>query len=398
MQDRERQIPEGMRDTLPAQCAEKRAIERGLCAGFARAGYQEVATPLLERYDTFAGGMDQRLMWKTTGRDGRILAVRPDNTTPVVRMAATALADAPLPLRLSYVQDVVEFPLGEHPRDCQSTQAGIELLGESSPDADAEVIALAIEALQQSGLKEFQIDIGQVDFFKGMMEESGLTAAEQEKLRAYVEQKSMLDIALMLRTMEAGEEISRRIMQLPALYGGEEALDNARRITKSPRALAALTRIEQVLAALGDYGVARYVSIDLGMVHAIDYYTGVIFRGMSAHLGRPLLSGGRYDSLPATFGRPLDAIGFGLHVEQLMIALERQGEATPATRPALWVGYAPSARRAAIAQAQALRERGETVAMCYAADERALCDTARRQRADKALYIGPDGLAREVRL
>ncbi len=398
MQYRDRQIPEGMRDTLPAQCAAKRALERGLCDGFARAGYREVETPLLERYDTFAGGIDQRLMWKTTGRDGRILAVRPDNTTPVVRMAATLLGDAPLPLRLSYVQEVVEFPLGEHPRDCQSAQAGIELLGEASPDADAEVIALAIEALEKSGLKEFQIDIGQVDFFKGMMEESGLTAAEQERLRAYVEQKSMLDMALMLRNIEAGEGISRRIMQLPALYGGEEALSAARQITKSPRALAALARIEQVLAALNDYGVARYVSIDLGMVHAIDYYTGIIFRGMTAHLGRPLLSGGRYDSLPVTFGRPLNAIGFGLNVEQLMIALERQGDATPAAQPALWIGYAPSARAAAVRMAQTLRAQGETVAMCYAADEQALQDTAWQQGARRALYIDQGGAEREVRL
>jgi ATP phosphoribosyltransferase regulatory subunit len=380
-----------MQDTLPAACAHKRALEAQLRAQFALHGYLEAETPLLEHYDTLTGGIAQQRMWKTFDRGGRILALRPDSTTPIARMAGTALREAPLPLRLCYVQDVAQYPGDEQPRFCQSTQAGVELLGEGDADADAEVIALAAQALLAAGLRDFQIDIGQVDFFKGIMEESGLPEADQEQLRAYVEQKNMLAIEMSLRELRAGPDISRRILQLPGLYGDEEVLESARGITRSPRALAALDHIGHVLRALADYGLADRVSIDLGMVHAIHYYTGLIFRGLTGHLGRPLLSGGRYDALPRCFGRPLPAVGFALDVGQLLLALQRQGDAPAAPRCRVWIGYAPAARRDAVALARDLRAAGTSAALHYAAEPQALATAAAAHGAERAVFVDDVG-------
>ncbi len=327
MQIRERQIPGGMQELPLGGCAAKRRLEATLRELFVQHGYAEVETPLLEYYETFAGGASgiaQQQMWKTFDRNGRTLAIRPDNTTPIVRMAAGQLRDAPLPLRLGYVQDVLAFPQEEHPRFCQTAQAGVELLGGSSYQDDAEVLALAIRALQAAGLSSFQIDIGQVDFFLGLMEELGLSGGEQEQLRDCVEQKDMLAIELMLRDARTGPEISRRIMLLPTLYGGVEVLEQAREITRAPRCLAALERIRSVIDALAAQGLDRFVAIDLGMVQAMHYYSGIIFRGMSGHLGAPLLSGGRYDRLPQEFGLEWPAVGFALDVTQTLLALERQ--------------------------------------------------------------------------
>lgn len=329
MQKRGRQIPDGMQDILPGSCAAKRRMEHALRGLFAQQGYAEVETPLLEYYETLAGGaggIAQQQMWKTFDRNGRTVGVRPDNTTPIVRMAAAHLQDYAHPLRLSYVQDVLSFPQEEHPRFCQTTQAGIELLGDAAPRADAEVLVLAIQALQACGLEHFQIEIGQVDFFKGLMEECGLSGEKEEQLRTCVEQKNLLAIALMLRGQKLGPEVERRIMRLPTLYGGEEVLGQAAELTQSPRCLAALARIRLVLEELTAKGLQHYVTIDLGMVQAIHYYTGIIFRGMTGHLGKPLLSGGRYDTLSQDFDGDLPAVGFGLDVTQMLLAIERQQE------------------------------------------------------------------------
>jgi ATP phosphoribosyltransferase regulatory subunit len=358
---RERRIPEGMQDAPPGACADKRRLEGVLRALFAERGYAEVETPLLEYGETFAEGTEagaRRHMWKTFDRNGRTLAVRPDNTAPIVRMAAERLRDRPTPLRLCYVQDVLSFPEGEHPRLCQTTQAGVELLGDPTAEADAEVLALAVRALEAAGLRGFQVEIGEMDFFLGFMEELGLSGEEQERLRACVERKDMLAVELLLRDLRAGPEVSRRIARLPVLYGGDEVLAQAAEITAAPRCLAALDRLRRVLAALEAQGLRQYVSIDLGMVHAMHYYTGLIFRGITGQFGEPVLSGGRYDRLPAAFGWDLPAVGFALDVPRTLLAAERQALAPEAAHEPEAVTIALAKGRLAEQTASLLRAVG----------------------------------------
>ena len=395
MTGRGRQIPEGMQDLLPGACARKRQTEDVLRGMFACHGFSEVETPMLEYADAF-GGAAQQQMWKTFDPSGHVLAIRPDSTTPIVRLAATHLREAALPLRLCYVQDVLAYPAQQHPQFCQATQGGVELLGDSSPDADAEVIALAIQALERCGLRDFQIDIGQVDFFKGLMEEAGLSDTQTERLRACVEQKNMLAMELMLRDERVGAEVGQRIMRLPVLYGGEEVLEASRGITSAPRCLAALDRIRRVLDALGDHGCRDRISIDLGMVHALHYYTGIIFRGITAYLGRPLLSGGRYDTLSADFDLPLPATGFGLDVGQLLVALERQEPVPPAPHADVLVAYAPASRAEALRWAARERQAGRRVALCPGLDGDAVCALAHAQGIPEARFFA-DGTPRVPR-
>lgn len=389
-----RQIPEGMQDTLPGECRQKRRVEAALRALFARDGFFEVQTPVLEYCDAFTGGASgvaPERMYKTFDKQGRVLAVRPDSTTPVMRMVATRMQDAPLPLRLCYVQDVLEYPARPNPRFSQATQAGVELLGESSPEADAEVIALAVRSLLEAGLRSFQIDIGQVGFFKGLMEEAGLSPEETERLRGYVEEKNMLAIELMLGERNVGEEVQRRITRLPQLYGGAEVLDAAQAMSEAPACRQAVQNLRDVLAVLADYGLAQYVSVDLGMVHAIDYYTGMILRGLTANLGRPLLSGGRYDQLAAGFGHPLPAVGFALDVKQLLIALERQGAPFESPASDVLLAFAPGARREALRLAARLRAQGRSVELCYEKEPASLDGLRARKGARQAVYVGEEG-------
>ena len=362
------QIPEGMKDILSGECVRKRCVEQQLRTLFSRNGFAEIQTPMLEYYRAFDDavyGFDAHHVWKTFDPSGRILILRPDNTIPAVRIAASRLKGEPLPLRLSYIQNVAAYPSEQSDALCESTQAGVEVMGESSALSDAEVIALSIESLKEAGLKEFQIDLGQVDFFKGFMQEAGLTPDQTEEFRRYVEEKNMLSMQLMLKECAIPDEVQSRLMKLPQLYGDESVLDEAQALTKNELCLKAIENLRRIIRTLEAYGCREYLSIDLGMVHAVNYYSGMIFRGITGYLGQPLLSGGRYDGLPKRFGKDMPATGFGLSIDLLMQALFRQGEVYSAQMPDYILGVAPVGLSAAVAWAKEKRLAGHSVSFLY---------------------------------
>nr|MBR4279837.1 ATP phosphoribosyltransferase regulatory subunit [Clostridia bacterium] len=395
MDQRRLQIPSGMQDTLPGECARKRQLEGLLRHLFTMQGYQEVETPILEYYDALddrTWGYRPEDVWKTFDSAGRILAVRPDSTIPAARMAAGRLADAALPLRLCYLQNATKTLTDAASLLCEETQCGVELMGEASPEADAEVIALAVKACEEAGLRDFQIELGQAQFVAGFLQEAGLTEEQSAQLRGMIERKNALDMQLYLDKLAISSDVAQRLMRLPRLYGNASVLDEAAALTRHPLCVAAIDNLRQILDMLAEYGCDQYVSIDLGMAHQANYYSGTIFRGLVAELGQPLLSGGRYDELPARFGRALPATGFALSMKLLMIALERQGAEFAAPTPDVALAFDPGCRRAAIAWAQAMREQGLSVTMMYGMSEEELRHRVSLNLALSAVYITEKGV------
>jgi len=230
MERRRLQIPSGMQDTLPGECAGKRRLESKLRRLFTLGGYQEIETPILEYYDALDDqtfGYRPEQVWKTFDPQGRILAVRPDSTIPAVRLASGRLKNAPLPLRLCYVQSAAKFHSETLSLLCEDTQAGVELMGEGSAQADAEVIALAVEALRTAGIRDFLIELGQVKFVSGFLEEAGLTAKQCAAVRDMMAHKNALDMQLYLDRLSIEADVSRRLMRLPQLFGDAAVLDEA---------------------------------------------------------------------------------------------------------------------------------------------------------------------------
>ena len=402
MECRRLQIPSGMQDTLPGECARKRQLEAGLRRLFTLQGYQEIETPILEYY----GALDDRTwgyrpedVWKTFDSAGRILAVRPDSTIPAARMAAGRLAEAPLPLWLCYLQSATKTLTDAASLLCEETQCGVELMGEASPEADAEVIALAVKCLEQAGLRDFQIELGQAQFVAGFLQEAGLTAEQSAILRGMIERKNVLDMQRYLADLPVPADTAERLMRLPMLFGGAAILDEAEALARHPLCREAVANLRQVLSILGAYGCGQCMTVYLGMAHQADYYSGTIFRGLASELGQPLLSGGRYDGLPAHFGRALPATGFALSMKLLMIALERQGAAFAAPNPDIALSFAPGCREAAIAFAQGKREQGLSVAMMYGMTPDDLRARVDANLALSAVYLtaqGPDTYGKAV--
>ena len=395
MEQRRLQIPSGMQATLPGECAGKRQLEELLRHSFTTQGSQEIETPILEYYDALddrTWGYRPEDVWKTFDGAGRILAVRPDSTIPAARMAAGRLAEAPLPLRLCYLQSATKTLTDAASLLCEETQCGVELMGEASPEADAEVIALAVKVCEDAGLRDFQLELGQAQFVAGFLQEAGLTEEQSATLRSMIERKNTLDMQLYLDKLAVSADVAARLMQLPRLYGDASVLDEAAALTRHPLCVAAIDNLRQILAMLAEYGCDQHISIDLGMAHQANYYSGTIFRGLVAELGQPLLSGGRYDELPARFGRALPATGFALSMKLLMIALERQGAAFAAPIPDVALSFDPGCRKEAIAYAKAQREKGVSVAMMYGMSAEYLRHRVDENLARSAVYITIDGI------
>ncbi len=356
--------PDGMQDILFERCYEKRILENKLRNLFLHSGYREIETPTVEFFDVFSGDsslIPQESMFKFTDQQGRILVLKPDMTIPVARIVATRLKDNLWPVKCCYIGNAFSFNELGGGKQKEYTQAGVEILGIKSPEADAELVALAIQSLRLSGLEEFQIDIGQVDFFRGLMEDSGLTTIETEEVRELIDTKDFVGVEQLVNRHSIPKELKEIILNLPGYFGSTELIEALMNKNISGKARKALEYLKEVLAILDDWGYGDFVSVDLGMVQSMNYYTGIVFRGFTYDVGFPVLSGGRYDNLISKFGKDCPATGFSLGVNMIMTALERRKKLSDYPKGGCLVMYYPKGRKKAFSIVSELRKKNVTV-------------------------------------
>jgi ATP phosphoribosyltransferase regulatory subunit len=359
-------LPRGVSDFLPDTAAKIGYIEAKIRHIFELWGFRRVITPKLEYEDVLSIGMGDGLKGKTYRFDdrqtGRLLAFPPDITPQIARIAATRLTSWPLPHRISYSGRVLRQTEMQTGRSREIFQSGVELIGLDSPEADAEMIAMAIEAMQSLGLTDFKIDLGQVEFLGGVMEASGLSGHALKELKDVVARKDASAVSRIVADSDMPEPSRKEISALPRLFGGREVLHEARRVTGNSRSIAALDNLQQVLEILDIHGVADYLTIDLGETRGLDYHTGITFEGFVTGLGEPVCSGGRYDNLTARYGFESPATGFTFNVLSLLQALQRQPEVEASTVRDFLLFNGREDRREVLEVARLLRSHGYTAA------------------------------------
>ena len=385
------QIPNGVQDCFLAEAARRRQAEATLRDCFARWGYHEIITPMYEYYDNLSVGASEafrQAMVRFFDRDGQTLALRADFTPQIGRMAATKLYDQPMPLRCHTMGSIFRYEDPQAGRKREFTQAGIELIGVDTAAADAEVVALSIAALEALKLEGFQINLGQMAFFRALT--AGLPGEALEPVRAAIDQRNSARLETALRQGGVAGSLGQLLQKLPDLVGESEVLDGAlalgARLDDGPEVVSALERLGRVYDLLRAYGVAERVIIDLGEVRGMDYYTGITFRGVAPRLGWPVVSGGRYDQLIAQFGRSLPAVGFGLGIERALLA--QNPPALPSIAAHLLAGACDQAR--GLSMVQRLRALG----LCVEVDLLAMDDAglaAEAERRGIARTLRPDG-------
>ncbi len=358
--------PEGVRDIYNGECARKLAVQDRISDVFRLYGYEDIETPTFEYFDIFnkeRGSVSSREMFKFFDRDNNTLVLRPDMTPAIARCVGKYFFEETMPVRLCYRERTFINNSSYQGRFKEITQTGVELIGEDASGADAEMIAMVIDALRAAGLAEFQVELGQVDFFRGLTDEAGMDESTCETLRELIENKNFFGVEELLSRREMPRPLKELFLKLPEMFGTLEQLEQVKHMVTNERSRKAVERLEKIQAILEAYGLADYVSYDLGMLSKYQYYTGIIFKAYTYGTGEYIVNGGRYDKLLVQFGKDVPAVGFAIVVDQLMLALSRQKVEVDTERARAMVLYDPEAQDGAVKLALELRKHRKPAAL-----------------------------------
>lgn len=319
--------PEGVRDIYNGECQNKQCLQGKIRDIFHEYNYRDIETPTFEFFEVFSsevGTTPSNELYKFFDREGNTLVLRPDFTPSIARAAATYFMEDNNPIRLCYQGNTFANNSEYQGRLKETTQMGVELIGKADVVADAEMIIMTISILRAAGLKDFQISIGQVEFFKTLVAEANMSEETIQELRQAISNKNHFGVEDIIHKASLEEELEKVFLQLPQLLGGVEVLDKANALTINKDALVAVARLRNIYDILVEHKIENYISFDFGMLSKYHYYTGIIFNGITYGSGEPVVKGGRYDSLMQHFGKAAPAIGFALNIDILLSALERQ--------------------------------------------------------------------------
>ena len=284
-------------------------------------GFQQIHTPAFEEYDLYFnmnGTINHDEMIKTIDNRGKVLVLRPDITIPITQKIASKNKTLDEEYRYFYVLDVFRQTFDDQTRK-ERTQAGVEYFGNPSPEADAELVALAIHSLKDLGLNHFKIEIGHAGFFKELVKELRLNKQDRNELKQLIQAKNIPEIEPFLEHFSIDYPLKKSVQEIPLLYGSpEDVLSRADAIVYNEQMKNELMNLRKINRILNDYEVTNHIVIDLGLINHMDYYSGIIFQGFIENIGKPVLMGGRYDQLADQFSANIPAIGFAFEIEALL--------------------------------------------------------------------------------
>ncbi len=319
--------PEGVRDIYGKEYANKQNIQKLFGEILHRYGYQAIQTPTFEFFDVFSreiGTTPSKELYKFFDKEGNTLVLRPDFTPSIARCAVKYFMDETIPLRFCYSGNNFINTSDLQGKLKETTQMGAELLGDASPEADAEMLAMLVEALRNAGLQEFQVSVGQIEYFKGLCANAALDEETELALREFISNRNEFGAQELLLEKNIPADSVKALLSVNSLFGTYDILDKALACADNQRSRNAIMHLKQVYELLKVYGVNQYISFDLAMVSKYNYYTGIIFSAYTYQAGSAIAKGGRYDNLLEKFGKPAPATGFVVMIDDLVSALTRQ--------------------------------------------------------------------------
>lgn len=327
---RQVQIPEGTQDLLPAIAEEKRILEQEMLALFKEWGYQEIVTPTLEYFSTLSAGTGEGLqekMYRLFDRRGKVLALRAEMTAPIARLVATKLHHV-IPAKLCYLANLFRYEDLQKGRYREFYQAGLEFIGGNEPAVDAEVLALAVNALKRAGLSSFTIHIGHMNFFQGLCSEYQLERGEGIRFREALINRDFVTYQEEIQKSRITDAQKENLLLLPSLQEKGQVPKKAVHLATNLLSQEAVENIKEIIRYLSLMGVNQHCYVDLGIFRDLDYYSGMVFEAFAPDFGFHLCGGGRYDRLLAEFGPDIPACGFALGIDRLLLALNK-GRGSP---------------------------------------------------------------------
>ena len=392
MQNKRLHTPEGVRDIYNDECEKKHYILNRMRQVIQSYGYRFIETPTFEFFDIFGqevGTTPSKDLYKFFDREGNTLVLRPDMTPSIARAASKYFPIETEPVRLCYEGNVFINNNSYQGRLKESTQLGVEFIGENSVDADGEIIALVVNNLKAAGLEQFQISIGHADLFRQLMKAADFDAEAEETLRDLILNKNFFGVDEFLERHQVTDDLRSLFSMLGKMYASPKEWAGMKEIAlRFPGVADALSYLQELYELLEVYDVTKYVSFELGLISSYSYYTGILFSGYTFGSGEPIVKGGRYDGLLSYFGKEAPAIGFALMVDQLLLALERQKIAISAGQEAEIILYTPQQRKIAATTAEELRNAGKIVRLhLMNLDSHSIADYRQRYQGQKIIVL-----------
>lgn len=394
--------PEGVRDMYGMEYAKKLLVEEKLHDTIQLYGYQDIQTPAFEFYEVYGremGTAPSSQLYKFFDREGNILALRPDFTPSCARCAAKYFMDETSPLRFTYRGSAFCDVSSLQGKLKETTQLGAELMLDASVEAEAEMISMMAEALLHCGLTRFSISVGDVEYFKGISSQAGLSGEVETELQDFVSAKNYFGARELLNRERVRSDYAQVLLKLADITDGTGELSEAKSLVDNERSLQAIERLESLREVLKKYGTDKYVSFDLGLLSRYHYYTGVIFKAYTYGVGDAVATGGRYDRLLSRFGKDAPAVGFVASVDDIVEALARQDIRMELPEAAARLFYKKDSYDAALAAAAGLRRTGRKAELTpFLENAESLKRSVRGREAflvekdGRLLRIGADGI------
>lgn len=389
--------PDGVRDIYDNEYKRKRKVMEELHRVFELYSYHDIQTPTFEYFEIFSKDKGSALsneMFKLFDRENNTLVLRPDITPSIARCVAKYYENEDLPIRLCYEGNTYSNKISHQGKLCEMTQLGVELVNDDSSAADAELLATVVDCFQALGMQEFQIEVGEVEFFKGIIEEAGLDEEQEVIIREYIMNKNFFGLQEYVKHLDISRQMKKILTSFDQLFGGLDMLERAKELVQNPRSLTAISRLERVYHALSYYHCEEHVGFDLSMLSDYKYYTGILFKGYTYGTGDAVVRGGRYNALLKQFGKDAPAIGFAFVIDELMKAIDRQNISVAIEEKEAVILYHQEWQQKAIELGCNMRQKGKKVELIRMSAKKTLEDYAcyaEKEHFETLIYIGEDG-------
>jgi len=394
-----------MRDLLPIDAERMRHVEQVSRTISKLYGYEEIITPVLESYNLLAAKTSEEIrerMYTFKDLGGRKVALRPEFTASVARLAATKLRNEPKPMRLFSVGSLYRYDEPQYGRFREFWQSNYELFGSTRPEADAEILILTNNLLKRLGLQNYRFKIGHTEILRGILNQEGLDEGKQNSVRQLLDKKSWEEALAVARDADVSQKCLATLERLFETRGEDafQVLEGVKEIVQEyESALAAVENLWKILELVRDSGAQLDVMVEAGFARGLEYYTGMIFEPYVPELDVALGGGGRYDKLIQLFGgESIPAVGVAQGIDRIVLALKKQkvSAKTAKERSVVVISIKNESMAKALELSDILRKSGlpVEVAVMGRSISRALADADRRGIA-YAVIVGPEELKEE---
>jgi histidyl-tRNA synthetase len=321
--------PRGTRDFLFKEMKERKSVESTMRRIFETYGYNEIKTPIFEELSLFTtksgeGIKDQIYHFQDKG--GRDLALRPELTAPVARMYIKELQKTPKPVKMYYYGSCFRYERPQAGRWRQFWQFGCELIGGKSPDSEAEVISMAAHCLEELGLEDFEIHIGNLGILRNILNDANIQGDLQDQVMAVIDKGDVDELEILIDDIDVDDNSRELLLKLIGMKGDSSIIKEVETLINcSENACNALLELEKLLESLEAFGFSNYI-VNLGIARGLDYYTGTVFEIYVHGLGaqKQISGGGTYNLIEVFGGENVESTGFAFGFDRVMEALKKQ--------------------------------------------------------------------------